>query len=109
MAVGAAAARGPPASLRLPSVSWGWEVVWMLLILKIPIVYLCLVVRWAIRAKPDPLQPVAAATANDDLGPGPHDLRRWRSLPRRPRVGPHGRPVRLGRAARVARATAERR
>ena len=29
-----------------------WEAVFLLLILKIPIVYLCLVVWWAIRAEP---------------------------------------------------------
>ena len=31
-----------------------WEIVFMLLILKIPIVYLCVVVWWAIKAEPSP-------------------------------------------------------
>jgi len=31
-----------------------WEVIFMLLILKIPMVYLCAVVWWAIRAEPRP-------------------------------------------------------
>ena len=31
-----------------------WEFIFMMLILKIPIVYLCLVVYWAIKAEPEP-------------------------------------------------------
>ena len=31
-----------------------WEIVFMLVILKIPVVYLCAVVWWAIRAEPQP-------------------------------------------------------
>ena len=31
-----------------------WEAVFLLLVLKIPIVYLCLVVWWAIKAEPLP-------------------------------------------------------
>ena len=31
-----------------------WEIVFMLVILKIPIVYLCVVVWWAIKAEPAP-------------------------------------------------------
>jgi hypothetical protein len=34
-----------------------WELIWMLVILKIPVVYLCLVVWWAIRSEPKPLEP----------------------------------------------------
>jgi hypothetical protein len=33
-----------------------WELVFMLVILKIPVVYLCWVVWWAIRAEPEPLE-----------------------------------------------------
>jgi hypothetical protein len=33
-----------------------WELVFMLVILKIPVVYLCVVVWWAIRAEPAPLE-----------------------------------------------------
>ena len=33
-----------------------WELVFMLVILKIPVVYLCAVVWWAIRAEPQPLE-----------------------------------------------------
>jgi hypothetical protein len=33
-----------------------WELFFMLVVLKIPVVYLCLVVWWAIRAEPEPLE-----------------------------------------------------
>ena len=46
-----------------------WELVFMLVILKIPVVYLCAVVWWAIRAEPRPLEG-AARLAPLDLPPG---------------------------------------
>ena len=63
----------------------------MLVILKIPVVYLCLVVWWAIRAEPRPLEgamlPVASPESPPDRG--------WRLARRRPRRrGPHGGPAR---------------
>lgn len=79
-----------------------WELIWMLVILKIPVIYLSLVVWWAIRAKPEPLEPaLVLVTAEVDPRAG------WRFLrgPRRPRRGPHGTPSRGYRqVARVARA-----
>ena len=36
-----------------------WELVFMLVILKIPVVYLCWVVWWAVRAVPEPLEGAA--------------------------------------------------
>ena len=36
-----------------------WEIVFMLVILKIPIVYLCWVVWWAVKSKPIPEEPAA--------------------------------------------------
>jgi hypothetical protein len=36
-----------------------WEAIFMLVVLKIPIVYLCIVVWWAIRAEPRPLEGAA--------------------------------------------------
>jgi len=67
-----------------------WELIFLMVILKIPIVYLCWVVYWAIKSKPLPeegaaLQPVA-------VDPRPwNDPRR----PRRPRPPrPHGGPTR---------------
>ena len=36
-----------------------WEFIFMIVILKIPIVYLCWVVYWAVKAEPKaPLEPV---------------------------------------------------
>jgi hypothetical protein len=65
-----------------------WELIWLMVIMKIPIVYLCWVVYWAIKSEPRPEQP-AALVATDDGSEPP-----WRPSrhPRRP--GPHGRPTR---------------
>ena len=80
----------------------------MLVILKIPVVYLCAVVWWAIRAEPQPLEgagmlapvapsPVAGAPQCDWSARRAHVLRRGP----RPRGGrPVGRPGRVS-AARV--------
>ena len=71
----------------------------MILILKIPIVYLCLVVWWAVRAEPRPLEGAALPVVPEDSPP-----RGWRHVPRRPRRGgPHGGPARsYPRTARAA-------
>jgi hypothetical protein len=65
-----------------------WEVVFVLLILKLPVVYVCWVIWWAVKAEPE-------------LGAdgGPHEgywtpWRRRRREPRPPRNGPHGSPDR---------------
>ena len=78
----------------------------MLVILKIPVVYLCAVVWWAIRAEPHPLE--GAGLAVEPLGPGPTcdwQARRARALRRGPaprRGGGAGRPARVADAgARV--------
>ena len=42
-----------------------WEAVFLLLVLKIPLVYLCLVVWWAIRAEPRDDEPAVVATVSD--------------------------------------------
>src|SRR2546423_13979687 len=63
----------------------------MIVILKIPIVYLCLVVWWAVRSEPEPLEPalLPAALPEDPSGRG------WRFRPDRPRRrGPRGGPTR---------------
>ncbi|MGB2876084.1 MAG: hypothetical protein WBB76_11510 [Gaiellaceae bacterium] len=76
-----------------------WEFVFMMVILKIPIVYLCLVVYWAVKAEPNPPEP-AALPARSEIEPRPP----WRPLrlPRR-RPGPHGSPARgFARARRAA-------
>jgi hypothetical protein len=77
-----------------------WEFIFMMLILKIPIVYLCLVVWWAVRAEPKPPEP-ALLPAELPL-PEPRPPWRPRRSPRR-RPGPHGSPG-LARVARAERA-----
>jgi hypothetical protein len=71
-----------------------WEFVFLMFVLKIPIVYLCLVVYWAIKAEPRPPEPARQLVA-DDLEPRP-----WAPRPRRrgPRRGPERSPVRARRA-----------
>jgi len=66
-----------------------WELIWLMVIMKIPILYLCWVVYWAIKSEPRPEQPAALVVADDGGEPSP-----WRPShhPRRPR--PHGRPTR---------------
>ncbi|MDQ2984784.1 MAG: hypothetical protein M3R70_12830 [Actinomycetota bacterium] len=81
-----------------------WELIFLMLIMKIPIVYLCLVVWWAVRAEPRPPEP---AIVNAELDPGIEPHAPWQAgRVRRPRKqGPHGsarrRPVRYRRAART--------
>jgi hypothetical protein len=71
-----------------------WELLFMMLVLKIPIAYLAFVVWYAIKAEPE-------------QGVDPHDYSIWRPWrrsggPRPRRGGPHG--TRSGReAARAAR------
>jgi hypothetical protein len=83
-----------------------WEIVFLMVILKIPIVYLCTVVYYAVRAEPKP-EERAAVTVRidpDDSGPG-RGRRRSRIRPRRP----HGGPARSYPRTARARAYAERR
>ncbi len=69
-----------------------------MVIMKIPILYLCWVVYWAIKSEAGPEQPAALVSASDDADPTP-----WRPGRRPRRPGPHGRPTRG--YARTARAT----
>jgi hypothetical protein len=73
-----------------------WEFVFMMVVLKIPIVYLCLVVYWAVKAEPEPPEPVRTAVEG---GPEPHEP--WKPRRRRPgpRRGPERTPARARRAA----------
>jgi hypothetical protein len=76
------------------------ELVFMMLVLKLPVIYVGLVCWWAIRAEPKPLEPaLLPAALEDPLAPTP---RRRSVRPRRPR--PHGGPIRG--YARTQRATA---
>jgi len=65
-----------------------WEFVFLMLILKIPIVYLGWVVYWAIKAEPAPPEHAALPA---ELRPEPRPP--W-GRPSRPRRGPHGTPSR---------------
>ncbi|HET9286662.1 MAG TPA: hypothetical protein VFO26_03810 [Gaiella sp.] len=70
-----------------------WEAIFMLVLLKIPIVYLCMVVWWAIRAEPREEQPPTGVRVPDTpVGPV------GRSRP--PRSGPRV-DDRRGRRTRV--------
>ena len=71
-----------------------WELIWLMVIMKIPILYLCWVVYWAIKADPKGQEPVIATSPPDD-GPS-----RWRPNRRPRRPGPHGRPTRTYARAR---------
>jgi hypothetical protein len=79
-----------------------WEALFMLVVLKLPVVYLCLVVWWAIKAEPRPLAGAPRLAAPE---PDPQPWQRRR--PRRPRSGPHASPTRTyRRRAPTARAHA---
>ena len=72
------------------------ELVFLMVVLKIPIVYLCGVVYHAIKAEPEPKELVPVRV---QMNPGP---------PRRP-SRPHGGPRRgYSRSSRTARARADR-
>ena len=73
-----------------------WEFVFLMLILKIPVIYLGLVVYWAIRGDRGPAEPVRLV-AGPDIDPRPPWTRRTGGR----RIGPHGSPGR--RYARVVR------
>jgi hypothetical protein len=71
----------------------GWTFVYLMPILKIPIVALLWIVWWAIRAAPE-TEP--ETTGADDTGGSKTRRRHPREpLPRNPRRGPHGDPLPL--------------
>jgi hypothetical protein len=85
-----------------------WELIFMMLVLKIPILYLCAVVWWAIRAEPRPLEGAAIAVPNEpELEPEPGRFGHRRPRRQGPRRGPARRYVRARRTA-LARAEARR-
>src|SRR5258708_5358349 len=77
-----------------------WELIFLMVILKIPIVYLCVVVYYAIKAEPRPEEgaAVTAQLGGGDSGGG------WRRSVHPPRHGPrpHGGPARAPRPPRTA-------
>ena len=74
-----------------------WELIWLMVIMKIPILYLCWVVYWAIKSEPQPEEPATVAVRSDD---GPSS---WQPQPRPRRPGPHGHPTRTYARTRRAR------
>jgi hypothetical protein len=82
-----------------------WEAIFLLVILKIPIVYLCCVVYWAIRAEPAPPAEAEPALVAAGLDPRPGWAPR-RGGRRLPRGGPHSAPRRGYARRRSARTPA---
>ena len=76
-----------------------WEFIFLMVILKIPVIYLCAVVYWAVRGERGPAEPVRIVS-RPDVEPRPP----WSRRPNGRRLGPHGSPRR--RYARVARRAA---
>ncbi|MHB8240775.1 MAG: hypothetical protein ACYDHN_02180 [Solirubrobacteraceae bacterium] len=67
-----------------------WTFIWLMFLLKIPIVGLFLIVRWAVRQTPE-----IAGEQDGGIGPRPgprHPHHPRARLPRSPRRGPHGDP-----------------
>jgi hypothetical protein len=65
-----------------------WTFIWLMVFLKIPIVALFLIVRWAVRQTP-----LDATGEDGGIGPRPgplHPRHPRAHLPRAPRRGPHG-------------------
>jgi hypothetical protein len=83
-----------------------WEAIFMLVVLKIPMVYLAVVVWWAVRAVPETPEGGEAVGVLAPLTPcGWNDWKRRR--PRRPDRRPLGSPPRpRARGMRVARVRA---
>jgi hypothetical protein len=86
------------------STGW-WELIFLMFLMKIPIVYLCAVVWWAIKA--EPLPPEGAAKLAELPEPPPR-WRPWRLRRDARRPGPHGSPRRrVPRAPQTSRAYAK--
>ncbi|HUB76264.1 MAG TPA: hypothetical protein VL977_04360 [Solirubrobacteraceae bacterium] len=77
-----------------------WELIFMLLILKIPMVWIGWVVWWSVRAEPEVAPGGGAAEAEWQPFRPSGPARRGR------RGGPHGSPTRAGRMRRRERAGA---
>jgi hypothetical protein len=86
-----------------------WELIFLMVIMKIPIVYLCWVVWWAIKAEPRGEEGAALYAVPEDDSPSPGSRWQFRRT-RRPRPNrPHGGPTRVQpRTARAALARSRR-
>ena len=71
-----------------------------MVIMKIPILYLCWVVYWAIKSEPQRPEPATLAASPDSDPGGWHPRRGSR------RFGPHGRPTRTYARTRRAKVRA---
>ena len=61
-----------------------WELIFMMLVVKLPVLYLIGVVGWAVRSSPVPFEPAELVrAAHDDSPHGPADPCAWR-VHRRP-------------------------
>jgi hypothetical protein len=83
-----------------------WTFIWLMFLLKIPIVGLFLIVRWAVRQTPE-----GELGQDGGIGPLPRPLHPHHPrsrLPHAPRRGPHGEPSPVA-PARVRGAVARRR
>ena len=82
---------------RAYGINWAvvtWAMIFLLVILKIPIVYLCAVIWWAIKAEPKPEAPSALVLAGSPQLGDPSWQRSLVSSPRRrPPRGPMRRPA----------------
>ena len=84
-----------------------WELVFLMVILKIPIAYLCYVVWYAVKAEPHGRGGPAGVRVVPD--PPPRGVDHFRRRPRRRPPRPHGGPSRVyARTERAAAARADR-
>ena len=65
-----------------------WEIVFVLLILKLPVAYVCWVIWWAVKSEPE------LGLEGEADGSTWSPWRRRRKGPKPPRNGPHGAPDR---------------
>ena len=82
-----------------------WFTIIFLVLLKIPIAYLCYIVWWAVKDPPQPGEAGEEGLVRPGSG-GPDSGSSWWKRPvrgRRPRPGPHGSPARRPQTALVAR------
>jgi hypothetical protein len=86
-----------------------WELIFLMVIMKIPILYLCWVVWWAIKSEPRPEEGAALRAAVPPNGPEPSLWWRRHRTPRPRPARPHGGPARAyQRTARAALARSRR-
>ena len=86
-----------------------WELIFLMVIMKIPILYLCWVVWWAIKSEPRPEEGAALRAAVPLDAPVPSLWWRRRRTPRPRPTRPHGGPARAyQRTARAGLARSRR-